>query len=84
VENFILRTLAALVSAAIAFHIASREWAKHFLWVHHERGLGPAAGLLFQSYEVGYLVAIVCFLLVFFLMAFRFPILLRKNSVKLG
>jgi hypothetical protein len=80
VENFILRILAALGSSVIAFYIAIREWPKHFLRVHHERGLGPAAGLLVQSYAVAFLAAIGCFVLVFFLMGFKFPILRLKRS----
>jgi hypothetical protein len=79
IENFVLRLLAALVSSMIVYRLAFREWANHFLRVHPERGLGPAAGLLFQSIEVGLLAAIGCFVLVFFLMRFKFPILRRKN-----
>ena len=87
-DNFILRTLVALGSSAMAFYIAfntlAPAWGKYSLSHNPERGLGPAAGLLIQFYLIGLGAAIICFLLVFFLMGFKYPILRRKNPDQLG
>jgi hypothetical protein len=87
-NNFILRTLVALCSSGIAFFIAfytlAPAWVNYSLRHNPERGLGPAAVVLIQFFLIGYGAAIFCFLLVFFLMGFKYPILRRKNPDQLG
>ncbi len=81
-NNFILRTLVALGSSGIAFFVAFNTlgpaWGKYSLRHNPERGLGPAAALGIEFYLIGFGAAIICFLLVFFLMGFKYPILRRK------
>jgi hypothetical protein len=85
-ENFVLRTLAALVSSALVFYLdlnlsvyARVEWEKFFP-LHRTPGVGAAAGFLFEVYFVRFLVAIICFVVVFILMGRKFPISSPKSS----
>lgn len=85
-ENFVLRTLAALVSSLLVFYLDLNlsvyvcvEWEKIFPR-HYTPGLGEAAGFLFEVYFVRFLVAIICFVLVFILMGRKFPISSPKSS----
>jgi hypothetical protein len=87
-NNFILRTLVALGSSGIAFCVAfdtlAPAWGKYSLSHNPERGLGPAAALGIQFFLISFGAAFICFLLVFFLMGFTYPILRRKNPDQLS
>ena len=82
-NNFILRTLVALGSSGIAFYIAfntlAPAWGDYSLRHNPERSLGAAAGLAIEFYLIGFGAAIICFLLVFFLMGFKYPIFTRRT-----